>query len=97
MNNILQPFWDPSNRRLRALWRVILHFVVIFIGLQITSAIMRMIFSGRASSVDSGPEAVPSMVALLLTGLVYVLVTIAAARLLDRRRFSDYGLIWTTR
>ncbi len=97
MNNFLQPFWDPSNRRLRALWRVILHFVVIFIGLQITSAIMRSIFSGRASSVDSGPEAIPSMVALLLTGLVYVLVTIAAARFLDRRRFSDYGLIWTTR
>ena len=37
------------------------------------------------------------MVALILTGVVYVVVTIAAARFLDRRRFSDYGLIWNTR
>lgn len=95
MNNILQPFWNPDDSRLRALWRVILHFVVIFLGLQLTSAILRPIFSGRVSD-DGGPDPIASMVALLLTGMVYVVVTIAAARFLDRRSFSDYGLVWNT-
>ena len=95
MNNILQPFWNPDDSRLRALWRVILHFVVIFLGLQLTSAILCPIFSGRVSD-DGGPDPIASMVALLLTGMVYVVVTIAAARFLDRRSFSDYGLVWNT-
>lgn len=97
MNHILQPFWSPNERRIRALWRVILHLVLIFVGLQITSAIIRPLFSGGESGGDSGPDPISSMVALTLTGVVYVVVTIAAARFLDRRRFSDYGLIWNTR
>ena len=96
MNQILQPFWSPNDRRIRALWRVILHLVLIFAALQIISAIMRALLSGSENSTDSGPDPIQSMVSLILTGLVYVVVTIAAARFLDRRRFSDYGLIWNT-
>ena len=92
MNYILQLFWNPNDTRLRALWRVILHFVLIFAGLQITSAILRPLFSGGESSNDNGPDPIANMIALLLTGLVYVVVTIAAAKFLDRRSFSDYGL-----
>ena len=96
MNYILQLFWNHNDTRLRALWRVILHFVLLFVGLQITSAILRPLFSGAESNSDSGPDPVANMVALLLTGLTYVVVTIAAAKFLDRRRFSDYGLVWNT-
>ena len=96
MNYVLQLFWSPNDRRLRALWRVILHFVLIFAGLQITSAILRPLFSGGESNSESGTGPIVNMVALLMTGLVYVVVTIAAAKYLDRRSFSDYGLVWST-
>ena len=36
------------------------------------------------------------MVALIFTGLVYVAVTVIAAKLLDRRNFSDYGIAWNS-
>ncbi len=96
MNYITQLFWNPDDTRLRALWRVVLHFAAIFVGLQITSAIVRPLFAGGESSSASGPDPIASMVALLLTGLIYVVITIAAARFLDRRSFSDYGLVWNT-
>ncbi|MDE0461079.1 MAG: CPBP family intramembrane metalloprotease [Caldilineaceae bacterium] len=96
MNNLLKPFWNPNDKRLRAFWRVILHFLLIFAGLQSTTAVLRPLFSGAGSSSDSGPDPIANMVALLLTGLIYVVVTIAAARFLDRRSFSEYGLVWNT-
>ena len=97
MLTIVRVFWDPADSRLRAFWRVIIHFVVIAVGLLLTSAILRLLLLGGEGGGDSGTDPFKSMVALVFTGLIYVVVTIAAAKLLDRRRFSDYGLHWNTR
>ena len=96
MLTIARVFWNPADSRLRAFWRVTIHFVVIVVGLLLTSAILRLLLSGGEGSGDSGTDPFKSMVALVITGLIYVVVTIVAARLLDRRRFSDYGLLWNT-
>ena len=87
-------FWNPDDRRLRALWRVIVHLLVIFVVLQLVGAVLRLIVYGGGNSGESGPSPAITMVSLLLTGLVYVIVTIIAAKLLDRRSFGDYGISW---
>ena len=89
-------FWNPDDRRLRALWRVLIHFLVIVVGLQVVQAVLRPIFSGGEGSSDSGSDPITRMVALLLTGLIYIFVTVIAAKLLDRRSFGDYGISWDT-
>lgn len=96
MLTIARVFWNHADSRLRAFWRVTIHFVVIVVGLLLTSAILRLLLSGGEGGGDSGTDPLKSMVALVITGLIYVVVTIVAARLLDRRRFSDYGLLWNT-
>lgn len=96
MLTIARLFWNPADSRLRAFWRVMIHFVVVVVGLQLTSAILRLLLSGGEGSGSSGPDPITSMVALVITGLIYVVVTIVAAKLLDRRKFSDYGLLWNT-
>ena len=96
MLTIARVFWNPADSRLRAFWRVTIHFGVIIVGLLLTSAILRLLLSGGESSGDSGSDPFKSLVALVITGLIYFVVTIAAAKLLDRRRFSDYGLLWNT-
>jgi len=96
MLTIARVFWNPADSRLRAFWRVTIHFGVIIVGLLLTSAILRLLLSGGESSGDSGSDPFKSLVALVITGLIYFVVTIAAAKLLDRRRFSDYGLRWNT-
>lgn len=92
--NIL--FWNRDDKRPPAFWRVIVHFLLIFVGLRLTSIVLRLIFPIGESSTDSGPDPVITMVGLLFTGLVYVVATLIAAKVLDRRKFSDYGLVWNT-
>ena len=89
-------FWNPDDRRLRALWRVLVHFLVIFVGLQLVGAVLRSILSSGEGSNDTGPNPVITLVALIFTGLVYVAVTVIAAKLLDRRNFGDYGIAWNS-
>ena len=87
-------FWNPDDRRLKAFWRIVIHFVSIFVFLQLVAALLRPFFSSGEGAGDSGLDPVTTMVSLLLTGTVYVVVTIIAARLLDRRSFRDYGMAW---
>ena len=47
-------FWNPDDRRLRALWSVIVHFLVIFVGLQLVGAVLRLILSSGEGSNDTG-------------------------------------------
>ena len=93
MQTIAQVFWNPSDRRLRALWRLLLHVVLIFGGLQLNSILLRL-FIGSEEGSDSGPNPTIVMVALLLTGLIYVAATLIAAKFLDRRNFRDFGMAW---
>jgi len=98
MQAVVEVFWNPTDRRLRAFWRVVLHFAVIFVGLQLVSAvILRPIASAVQGGDGSGPNPLLAMVSQILTGLGYVFVTILAAKLLDRRSFSDYGIVWNAR
>ncbi len=98
MQEIVEVFWNPTDRRLRAGWRVVVHFAVIFVGLQLVSAvILRPIASAVQGGDGSGPNPLLAMASQIMTGLAYVVVTILAAKLLDRSSFSDYGIVWNAR
>ena len=91
MQTIAQIFWNPSDKRLRALWRLLLHVVLIFGGMLVVPILLRL-FDG--SQEGSGPDPIIMMVQQLLNGLVFVAATLIAAKFLDRRNFRDFGMAW---
>lgn len=97
MQAIVEVFWNPTDSRLRALWRVVLHFAVIFVGLQVLSILLGPLVSAVRVGDGGGSGALIMMASQILTGIVYVVVTIGAAKFLDRRNFSDYGIVWNAR
>lgn len=97
MQAIVDVFWNPTDSRLRALWRVVLHFAVIFVGLQVVSVLFGPLVSAIRASGGGGAGALIMLASQILTGIVYVVVTIGAAKFLDRRNFSDYGIVWNAR
>lgn len=86
MKRALLPFWNSYDRRLRALWRLILHVVlaaVLFVALDVLLSI---------ASEDLEDSFAIGIVEMALPGLVIVAGTLLAARFLDRRPISDLGL-----
>ncbi|MDE0200144.1 MAG: CPBP family intramembrane metalloprotease [Caldilineaceae bacterium] len=86
MNRILLPFWDSDDRRLRALWRLTLHVVlvaVLFVALGVLVTL---------ASEELEDSSAIGIVEMALFGLAIVAGTLLAARFLDRRPISDLGL-----
>ncbi len=70
MQEIVEVFWNPTDRRLRAGWRVVVHFAVIFVGLQLVSAvILRPIASAVQGGDGSGPNPLLAMASQMMTVL----------------------------
>jgi membrane protease YdiL (CAAX protease family) len=73
---IPNPFWNASEHRLRALWRlVIFAILVIILGILISRLFDRVQFNGSP----------------LIALITIVFSTWIAGKLLDRRKFSDFG------
>ena len=97
MNGILQLFWDPSDRRLRALWRLIVHALLVF-GVMFALTLLPGVSMGAdGGEGDATPNLLKEFAPMLVYGLVIVVATLLAARFLDRRPISDLGLQWTAR
>jgi membrane protease YdiL (CAAX protease family) len=94
MQTLTELFWNPTDRRLRALWRLILHMLMVFAGLRAFSLILSLFSRSGEGNGGSGPSIAITMVALLFTGLIYFAATILAAKFLDRRNFRDFGMAW---
>lgn len=76
------PFWNPEERRLRALWRLAIHGVAV--GLVWTLV-------GWTGALASGAiDGAAVLYGINVLGVISV--TWLAARVLDRRRFTDLGL-----
>ena len=73
------PFWNLEERRLRALWRLLLHGVLVYFAVSFAAGVIALTADLRLAS--------------RLGTLVGVLgATLAAAHLLDRRPLAGYGL-----
>ncbi len=86
-------FWNRSERRLRALWRILLY---IFVWRALLFALDRLLIpAGQGLAARPGPVAVPALMRTLHYAwyLVSVVgVTWLAARYVDRRRPQTLGL-----
>lgn len=91
MNRILLLFWSPADRRMRALWRLILHVLLI--------AALGLAGAALFSDVNVGPASglAFDIAGMALVALMVVAATLLAARFLDRRPISDLGLQFSAR
>ena len=92
MNVIVQMFWDPDDRRLRALWRLILHALLIVGGLLALTLLPGVSIGYGGGETDAAPNVLKGVAPMLIFGLVVVAATLLAARFFDRRPISDLGL-----
>ena len=92
MNVIGQLFWDPTDRRLRALWRLILHALLIVGGMMALTLLPGVSIGYGGGETDAAPNALKEVAPMLIFGLVFVAATLLAARFFDRRPISDLGL-----
>ena len=91
MNRILPLFWNPNERRLRALWRLILHVLLLGVAGLAAAALLSDVM------VEPAPGLANDIAGMALAALTIVAATLLAARFLDRRPISDLGLQFTAR
>ena len=86
MKRILLPFWNSDDRRLRALWRLTLHVILVAVLFVALGVLVTLASEDLEDSFAFG------IVEMALSGLAIVAGTLLAARFLDRRPISDLGL-----
>jgi membrane protease YdiL (CAAX protease family) len=100
-------FWNAEERRLRALWRLLIWSVVWFVLLLVSQGLIGVVIGmlmlvthGMSAAQLTDPQALASyitgnpvvMLALSLDEVVLTLGTVwLAGRFLDRRKFVDFG------
>ena len=90
MNRIPPLFWNPNERRLRALWRLLLHVLLLAAAGLAAAPLLSVLMEDHAASLAN------DIVVVALSALAIVAVTLFAARFLDRRPISDLGLQFTS-
>lgn len=81
---LLVPFWNRTEKRPRALWRILGAFFLVLVGSQVISGLF-------LKGVDL-PPSVLNLGVNLINVVLTVLVAVVWARHVDRRPLVDYGL-----
>jgi len=84
IGTLLAPFWNRTEHRPRALWRIFGAFVLVAIGSQVLPSVL---FSN-----SNLPPALLGLVQNIFTIVTVLLVVIIWARYVDHRQFTEYGL-----
>ena len=84
MSPIANLFWNASERRLRAGWRLLV-FLVMLLVVAVVEGRVRAGLAGRL------PDLYEDLVRALVFALLIAIVLYLASRVLDHRRMSDYG------
>jgi hypothetical protein len=81
MNRLKYVFWNSHERRLRALWRLVVQMILLIAALIVLAVVTHILGNGPGSA------AVGSVLYLALgAGIAWL-----AARFVDRRPIADYG------
>ena len=87
MKKMSDIFWNPNEHRLRALWRIVLQTIFWFAGTVILLLpVMPFLPDGETTIANEFD------IALALQCPAILLAVWLAGRVLDRRRFSDFGI-----
>ena len=86
MSFIGRLFWNPDERRIRALWRLLVHLVAMALIGVLASLMLLPTMSKLA-----GEGGLPSLFGAGITALVIGLASWLCARVIDKRRFDDLG------
>jgi uncharacterized protein len=90
------PFWNSGERRIRALWRLILQVVLMFILQTIAGGVL-LIISPQAIQALADPTHLPQgpLLAILSTLATFIAIILSvwfAGKWLDHRSFREFGL-----
>lgn len=93
---MLNPFWNSGERRIRALWRLILQIVLMFILQTIAGGVL-LVISPQAIQALADPThlpqgPLPAILSTLATFIAIILSVWFAGRWLDHRSFREFGL-----
>lgn len=101
MTAITRIFWDGQRRRLRALWRLLLHLLLLMAlaiaasllgGWLLTSLGYSNVVETMANPEESATSLLGTPLVAVGTLLVFTLAVWLSGRWLDRRRFAAFGL-----
>ena len=98
MKRISRPFWNPSDRRPRALWRLLLYVLLLAAtGMALSAFLENLLGVSLESALSDGGLISEGSLGRELGSMVFgalaiVLPTLFAARFFDRRPVSDLGL-----
>jgi len=81
-------FWNREEARLRAGWRLVLQFVILFLLMIILAILDSLLFDSLPQSPMGKNDSILLPIELLVAFLLSVWF---AGRFLDRRRFADFG------
>lgn len=81
---LLAPFWNYTEHRPRALWRILGAFILVAIGSQVLPSVL----FGNTSL----PPSVMGLIQNIVTVVTVLLIVVIWARYVDHRRLSEYGL-----
>jgi hypothetical protein len=92
-------FWNPEQQRVTMVWRLVLQ-IVLLVLLMSPLSLLRGLMMRSTMSVPVAGFAVPTQTLFLIVAVLRPALTLAAfvgsiwlaGRVLDRRRFADFGL-----
>lgn len=101
MNTIKRIFWNQAERRLRALWRLIIQLIFVLLGMGCLGALLGIVgavqglVGGETPTAASVTAAMNQPVFLILSSVITLLAmfisVLLAGRFVDRRPFADFG------
>jgi membrane protease YdiL (CAAX protease family) len=81
---LLKPFWNKDQRRVRALWRILIHGLMFVLLTWVLTSLVALV----SSSLPDPLVSLLFQAALLISSLITLWL---AGKLLDRRPFSSFG------
>ena len=88
--SVKKSFWNSEEARLRAGWRLLLQFAILFFFM----VILAILDSILADSLPRSPMGESDSILLPIELLAAFLLSVwCAGRFLDRRHFADFGFI----